>query len=267
MSLPRFSQEICAHVLAGPISRSPDHAAGAAAAGYPFAGRGNDAIVELPPGDPGTPPHRHSGPVFGYMPDGDVIHYQAANHLSDACSRFVVVMVGVPGEPMGCYKRVFVAGSTGVLGRRIIPLLTGQGHEVTALTRRPGRAGLLSSLGARPAVADALDPASLAAAVKEAAPDVIMHQLTDLTAGHSAANAALRTRGWRRASRRKHAARPRRAGAQADNRARSRRARAGDPAGCRMGRAPLRPALRTGHLVRAAGQQGGRRPRRSPCRR
>ena len=83
------------------------------------------ATVELPPGDPGTPPHRHSGPVFGYMlegemtfelegeperviqageafwePGGDVIHYQAANHLSDAWSRFVVVMIGIPGQPM-----------------------------------------------------------------------------------------------------------------------------------------------------------------------
>ena len=83
------------------------------------------ATVELPPGDPGTPPHRHSGPVFGYMlegemtfelegepervirageafwePGGDVIHYQAANHRGDAWSRFVVVMIGVPGEPM-----------------------------------------------------------------------------------------------------------------------------------------------------------------------
>ena len=83
------------------------------------------ATVTLPPGDPGTPPHRHSGPVFGYMldgemtfelegqrervirageafwePGGDVIHYQAVNHLSDAWSRFVVVMIGVPGQPM-----------------------------------------------------------------------------------------------------------------------------------------------------------------------
>jgi quercetin dioxygenase-like cupin family protein len=81
--------------------------------------------IELPPGTPGTPPHRHSGPVFGYMlegemifelegepervirageafwePGGDVIHYQAANNLSDAWSRFVVTMIGVPGEPM-----------------------------------------------------------------------------------------------------------------------------------------------------------------------
>jgi quercetin dioxygenase-like cupin family protein len=81
--------------------------------------------VELPPGDPGTPPHRHSGPVFGYVlageivfelegeperlirageafwePGGDVIHYQAGNNLPREWSRFVVVMLGVPGAPM-----------------------------------------------------------------------------------------------------------------------------------------------------------------------
>ena len=92
---------------------------------------------------------------------------------------------------------VFLAGSTGVLGRRIIPLLTGGGHQVTALTRRSDRTGMLLSLGAHPAVADALDQESLAAAVKLAAPDVVMHQLTDLTAGTSTSNAVLRARGTR----------------------------------------------------------------------
>ncbi|MFJ1763414.1 cupin domain-containing protein [Amycolatopsis sp. NPDC088138] len=83
------------------------------------------ATIELPPGDSGTPPHRHSGPVFGYMldgemifelegepervikageafwePGGDVIHYQAANNLADAWSRFVVVMLCAPGQEM-----------------------------------------------------------------------------------------------------------------------------------------------------------------------
>ena len=62
---------------------------------------------------------------------------------------------------------IFVAGSTGVLGRRIVVLLVSHGHEVTALTRRGDRAGLLSSLGARPVVADALDPDSLGAAVRQ----------------------------------------------------------------------------------------------------
>lgn len=93
--------------------------------------------------------------------------------------------------------RIFVAGSTGVLGRRIIPPLIDLGHEVTALTRRIDRARTLRSLGAQPAVADALEPEALAAAVRRAAPDVIMHQLTDLTGGSIAANADLRVRGTR----------------------------------------------------------------------
>src|SRR5436309_9764801 len=94
----------------------------------PFVPEGAEAMtvrLDLPPGDPGTPPHRDWGPVFGYMlegemifelegepervirageafwePGGDVIHYQAANNVADAWSRFVVVMLGVPGEPM-----------------------------------------------------------------------------------------------------------------------------------------------------------------------
>ena len=101
---------------------------------------------------------------------------------------------------------VFLAGSTGVLGRRIIPLLIGDGHEVTALTRRGDRAGLLRCLGAHPAVANAFVPESLAAAVKLAAPDVVMHQLTDLTSGTSASNANLRARGTRNLMDAAHAA-------------------------------------------------------------
>jgi quercetin dioxygenase-like cupin family protein len=82
-------------------------------------------VVEVPPGGPGVPPHRHSGPVFGYVlegeiifelegeperilkagdafwePGGDVIHYQDGNNLDDAWSRFVVVMMCAPGQPM-----------------------------------------------------------------------------------------------------------------------------------------------------------------------
>jgi len=50
--------------------------------------------IDLPPGDPGSPPHRHS------RPGGDVIYYQAANHLADRWSRFVVVMLCAPGQEM-----------------------------------------------------------------------------------------------------------------------------------------------------------------------
>lgn len=92
---------------------------------------------------------------------------------------------------------VLVAGSTGVLGRRIVRLLVGPAHQVTALTRRSDQAGLLRSVGANPVVTDAFDLVSLAAAVKRASPDVIMNQLTDLTAGNSTAYAALRAHGTR----------------------------------------------------------------------
>lgn len=83
------------------------------------------ARIEFPPGDPGTPPHRHSGPAFGYVlegemrfelegeperivragetfwePGGDVIHYQDGNNRTDARLRFIVTMLCVPGQPM-----------------------------------------------------------------------------------------------------------------------------------------------------------------------
>lgn len=82
-------------------------------------------LLELPPGDPGIGPHRHSGPVFGYMlegemlfelegeapypikageafwePGGDVIHYTIANLLADRTSRLVVFMLCAPGVEM-----------------------------------------------------------------------------------------------------------------------------------------------------------------------
>ncbi|MQY36806.1 hypothetical protein SRB17_48080 [Streptomyces sp. RB17] len=81
--------------------------------------------VEFPPGDPGTPPHRHFGPAFGYVlegemlfelegepervirageafwePGGDVIHYQDGNNRTDMPVRFLVTMLCEPGKPM-----------------------------------------------------------------------------------------------------------------------------------------------------------------------
>ncbi|MEE1665147.1 cupin domain-containing protein [Streptomyces sp. WAC07094] len=86
---------------------------------------GMTILVEWPPGDPGTPAHRHSGPAFGYVlegemrfelegepervvgtgetfwePGGDVIHYQDGNARTDARCRFVVTMLCAPGQPM-----------------------------------------------------------------------------------------------------------------------------------------------------------------------
>src|SRR5262245_43755224 len=79
--------------------------------------------------------------------------------------------------------KVFVAGATGVLGRWLVPMLVAGGNEVTALTRTDAKRGLIGEMGARPAVADALDPEATAQAVAEAEPEVVVHQLTAIDAG------------------------------------------------------------------------------------
>jgi nucleoside-diphosphate-sugar epimerase len=76
--------------------------------------------------------------------------------------------------------RIFVAGATGAIGRQLVPMLLAAGHEVTGTTRSPERAEWLRAEGARPAVLDALDEAALAAAVREAAPEAVIHQLTSI---------------------------------------------------------------------------------------
>ncbi|HEX4010061.1 MAG TPA: NAD(P)-dependent oxidoreductase [Solirubrobacteraceae bacterium] len=82
--------------------------------------------------------------------------------------------------------KVFVAGASGVLGRALLPQLVTQGHEVVGMTRSASKQDLLRSLGARPVVADALDPDAVAQAVASAEPDVIVHELTALSGKMSA---------------------------------------------------------------------------------
>ena len=77
--------------------------------------------------------------------------------------------------------RIFVAGATGAVGRRLVPRLVRAGHNVVGLTRTPDKAKFIRELGAEPVVGDALDEASVHAAVRAATPDVIVHELTDLT--------------------------------------------------------------------------------------
>lgn len=82
-------------------------------------------LVEFPPGDPGSPPHRHPGPAFGYMiegemvfeiegeperiiragetfwePGGDTIHYQDGNNRTDTRSLYTVTVLCPPDQPM-----------------------------------------------------------------------------------------------------------------------------------------------------------------------
>jgi len=91
--------------------------------------------------------------------------------------------------------RIFLAGGTGVLGRRIVPGLIRAGHQVTVLSRAADRADAVAALGATIAIGDALDAAAVEQAVTAAKPDLVMHQLTDLSGGSSQANAALRING------------------------------------------------------------------------
>ena len=93
--------------------------------------------------------------------------------------------------------RIFVAGATGVIGRRLVPLLLAGGHDVAAMTRRADAGGRLRAIGAEPVVADAFDRAAVLTAMVRFAPEVVIHQLTDLGAGDSASNAALRIEGTR----------------------------------------------------------------------
>ncbi|MFI7673485.1 cupin domain-containing protein [Actinophytocola sp. NPDC049390] len=91
----------------------------------PAGAHGMTVVIEYPPGDPGAPPHRHSGPAFGYVlegemlfelegepprvlrageafwePGGDVIHYQDGNNRADVALRFTVTMLFAPDQPM-----------------------------------------------------------------------------------------------------------------------------------------------------------------------
>ncbi|WP_329125494.1 NAD-dependent epimerase/dehydratase family protein [Streptomyces sp. NBC_01353] len=81
--------------------------------------------------------------------------------------------------------RVFLAGGTGVLGRRMVPQLVARGHQVTATTTSAAKLGLLEQLGAVGVVMDGLDAAAVRAAVAEARPDAIVHQMTAISPGHS----------------------------------------------------------------------------------
>jgi nucleoside-diphosphate-sugar epimerase len=91
--------------------------------------------------------------------------------------------------------RILLAGGTGVIGRPLIPALAAAGHEVIATTRRPESLGMLAGLGATGVVMDAFDSDRVTAVVAEAAPDAILHELTDLGAGDRDANARLRREG------------------------------------------------------------------------
>ena len=77
--------------------------------------------------------------------------------------------------------KVFVAGATGVVGRRLVPLLVASGYDVVGMTRTNAKEGWLRQVGAEPVIADGLDRAAVMQAVMRAEPDVIIHEMTGLT--------------------------------------------------------------------------------------
>ncbi len=81
--------------------------------------------------------------------------------------------------------RVFVAGGSGVMGRRLVPQLVAQGHQVTATTTSTAKLGLLAQLGAAGVVMDGLDAVSVGEAVAAARPDAIVHQMTAISVAHA----------------------------------------------------------------------------------
>ncbi|MFG2868261.1 NAD-dependent epimerase/dehydratase family protein [Streptomyces sp. NPDC048338] len=93
--------------------------------------------------------------------------------------------------------RVFLAGATGAIGRQLLPLLLDAGHEVTGTSRSEEGVSRIRRSGARAVRADALDAEGLRRAVAEAVPDVVVHQLTDLSGADGAANDRLRHQGTR----------------------------------------------------------------------
>jgi nucleoside-diphosphate-sugar epimerase len=81
--------------------------------------------------------------------------------------------------------RVFVAGGTGIIGRRLVAQLVARGHQVTATTTSSAKLDLLEQLGADGVVMDGLDAVSVGEAVAEARPDAIVHKMTGLSVAHA----------------------------------------------------------------------------------
>lgn len=77
--------------------------------------------------------------------------------------------------------KIFLAGATGALGRRLVPLLVANGYQVVAMTRSAEKTEALRSAGVEPVVADGLDREAVLRAVVLAEPEVVIHQMTSLT--------------------------------------------------------------------------------------
>jgi nucleoside-diphosphate-sugar epimerase len=99
--------------------------------------------------------------------------------------------------------RIFLAGASGVIGVRLVPLLVADGHVVAGMTRSHEKAAMLRAIGAEPVVCDVYDTVALEEAVVAFGTEAVVHQLTDLPddersiPGFEAANARIRREGTR----------------------------------------------------------------------
>ncbi len=99
--------------------------------------------------------------------------------------------------------RIFLAGASGVIGSRLVPLLVAAGHDVAGMTRSSNLVKPLGDLGAEPVVCDVFDVAALTDAVVAFRPDAVVHELTDLPDSlndlpeYSARNDRMRSEGTR----------------------------------------------------------------------
>ena len=149
------------------------------AAGMP--GRSRRAGDSIVGSNIGTPRAGVDGPMVRVRrPDGDRVK-GTSRYTGVTTTKPMTVTLDHVG------KRVFVAGASGAVGRRLVPLLLRAGHEVTGTTRSEEAAERLADLGVTPVVLDARDGAAVTSAIDAARPEVVIHQLTDL-AGSTADN-------------------------------------------------------------------------------
>jgi nucleoside-diphosphate-sugar epimerase len=76
--------------------------------------------------------------------------------------------------------RIFVAGATGAIGRPLVRRLVAAGHDVVGMTRSTEHAEALRAAGAEPVVANAFDREGLVRALRDAHPEVVVNELTDI---------------------------------------------------------------------------------------
>ncbi len=97
--------------------------------------------------------------------------------------------------------RIFLAGASGAIGARLVPLLVAEHHVVAGMTRSPDKVEDLRALGAEAIVCDVYDAGALNDVVLRFRPELVMHQLTDLpddvarVADAGPANARMRREG------------------------------------------------------------------------